>query len=288
MIISKTFRLLFIAIAISINITSTKAQDEVPISAVWGNRLTNHQTAEFGGKGSTSIFIVHYFDQITANGISDWFGIYGTSNIQLGIEQGIGKSFSVYYYTEKQNKTHEVGARLQLTRQTLSDTTPISSALSFSVSADTRNKKFFGDNFYFVNRFFFTTQMAVSRQISTRVQIMSNTTFVHFNIVPDQSYSEFLSENLALALRVSRKTSFYTSCDFPLGISSAASKSPKSPKPVYSLGTILTSPTHNFQIFVSNDNQISLGKEYLNNHSGFSIDALRIGFSIQVKIRKSK
>lgn len=264
------------------------AQDDKTISGIWGNRLANHQTAELSPKGTTSMFIVHYFDQITANGISDWFGIYGTSNIQMGFERTFGKNFAAFYHTEKLNKTHELGARVQLTRQTLSDTSPVSSALSFSVSADARNKKFFGDNFYFINRLFFTTQLAVSRQISPRMQVMSNTTFVHFNIVPDHAYSDFLAESFSLAWRTSRKTSFYASCDFPLGVASAASASPQRPKPVYALGTIRATPTHNFQVFVSNANQISLGKEYLNNRSGFSLDALHIGFSIQVKIGKGK
>lgn len=271
-----------------LSVSSVQAQNDAPISSIWGNRLANHQTAELSPKGTTSMFIVHYFDQITANGISDWFGIYGTSNIQMGFERTFGKNLSTFYHTEKLNKTHELGARVQLTRQTLSDTSPVSSALSFSVSADARNKKFFGDNFYFINRFFFTTQLAVSRQISPRMQVMSNTTFVHFNIVPDQSYSDFLAENLSLAWRANRKTSLYASCDFPLGVASVASENPQKPKPVFALGTILATPTHNFQVFVSNANQISLGKEYLNNHSGFSLDALRIGFSIQVRIGKGK
>ena len=276
---------------VTIGLLSTflvQAQDDVPIHAVWGNRLANHQTADLGAKGSTSMFIVHYFDQVTANGISDWFGIYGTSNIQMGVEHSFGKNFAAFYHTEKLNKTHELGARIQLSRQTLSDTSPVSAALSFSVSADARNRKFFGDNFYFINRFFYTTQVAVSRQVSTRMQFMSNTTFVHFNIVPDQEYSDFLSENLALAWRANRKAAFYASCDFPLGIASAANENPQRAKPVYTLGTILVTPTHNFQLFASNANQISLGKEYLNNRSGFSLDALRIGFSIQVKIGKGK
>jgi hypothetical protein len=287
MIFRNIYLFLFVVLA-SLTVIPALAQNDAPISGIWGNRLANHQTAELSPKGTTSMFIVHYFDQITANGISDWFGIYGTSNIQMGFERTFGKNFSIFYHTEKLNKTHELGARIQLTRQTLSDASPVSSALSFSVSADARSKKFFGDNFYFINRFFFTTQLAVSRQISPRMQVMSNTTFVHFNIVPDQSYSDFLAESFSLAWRANRKTSLYASCDFPLGVASTANETPLKPKPIYSLGTILATPTHNFQVFVSNASQISLGKEYLNNRSGFSLDALRIGFSIQVKIGKGK
>ncbi len=288
MIIRNIYTFFLIVITGLLTSISVQAQDDAPISCIWGARLANHQTAELSHKGTTTMFIVHYFDLITANGIGDWFGVYGSSNIQMGFERSFGKNVSAFYYTEKLNKTHELGARFQLTRQTLSDASPVSSALSFSVSADARNKKFFGDNFYFINRFFFTTQLAVSRQISPRVQVMSNTTFVHFNIVPDRSYSDFLAESFSLAWRANRKTSLYASCDFPLGVASAASETPQKPMPVYALGTILATPTHNFQVFVSNANQISMGKEYLNNHSGFSLDALRIGFSIQVKIGKSK
>ena len=180
-------------------LTTVNAQDDKPVIAVWEGRLGNHQTADLPAKGQTSVFIVHYFDRITANGIDDWFGIYGTANLQMGFERGLSDHFSAFFLTEKLNKTHELGLRYQLARQNLSDQSPVSMAVAFSVSADARDKKFFGDNYYFIDRFFYTTQLAVSREVGSRWQFMSNTSFVHFNIVPEKSYSDFISENLSAA-----------------------------------------------------------------------------------------
>ena len=269
-------------------LTTVNAQDDKPVIAVWEGRLGNHQTADLPAKGQTSVFIVHYFDRITANGIDDWFGIYGTANLQMGFERGLSDHFSAFFLTEKLNKTHELGLRYQLARQNLSDQSPVSMAVAFSVSADARDKKFFGDNYYFIDRFFYTTQLAVSREVGSRWQFMSNTSFVHFNIVPEKSYSDFISENLSAAWKINRKRSLFTSCDFPVGIASAANGSPQKPKPVFTVGTIMGSRTHNFQVFLSNGSQISLGKEFLNNHTGFSLDDLRIGFNIHVKIGGKK
>lgn len=268
--------------------TATVAQEDKPVTAVWEGRLGNHQTADLPAKGRTSIFIVHYFDKLTENGISDWFGIYGTANLQMGFEHGFGKHFSAFFLTEKLNKTHELGVRYQFAQQNLSDQSPVSMVLAFSVSADARNKKFFGDNYYFIDRFFYTAQLAVSREIGPRWQLMSNTSFVHFNIVPEKSYSDFISENLSAAWKINRKRSLFASCNFPLGIASVSEESPQKPKPVFTIGAILGSQSHNFQVFLSNGNQISLGKELLNNHSGFSLDGLRIGFNIHIKLGGKK
>ena len=215
-------------------LNTVSAQDDKPISAVWEGRLVNHQTADLPAKRQTSVFVVHNFDKISENGMADWFGIYGTANLQIGFERGFSDKFSAFFFTEKLNKTHELGIRYQLALQNLSDQSPVSMALAFSLSADARDKKFFGDNYYFIDRFFYTAQLAVSRQLASQWQLMSNTTFVHFNIVPENSFSDFISESLSVALRINRKTSFFSSFDFPLGIASAADGSPERPKPVYS------------------------------------------------------
>jgi len=264
--------------------TAVRAQDDKSITPVWESRLGNHQTADLPAKGQTSIFIVHYFDKIAENGISDWFGVFGTANLQMGVEYGFSNHFSAFFLTEKLNKTHELGLRYQFAQQNLSDQSPVSMAVAFSVSADARDEKFFGDNYYFIDRFFYTAQLAVSRQVATRLQLMSNTSFVHFNIVPENSFSDFLSENLSAAWKINRKTSFFSSFDFPLGIASASEGTPQKPKPIFTVGTIMSSRTHNFQVFLSNGNQISLGKEFLNNYSGFSLKDVRIGFNIHIKI----
>ena len=268
--------------------TTVLAQEDGFVTAVWEGRLGNHQTADLPARGQTTVFIVHYFDKITKNGIDDWFGIYGTANLQMGFERGFSDHFSAYFLTEKLNKTHELGIRYQLARQNLSDQSPVSMTMALSVSADARDKKFFGDNYYFIDRFFYTAQLAVSREVGSRWQLMSNTTFVHFNIVPENSFSDFISEDLSAAWKMNRKKSLFASFDFPLGIASASDESPQKPIPVFTVGAIMGSRSHNFQVFLCNSNQISLGKQLLNNHSRFSLDELRIGFNIQVKIGKGK
>ena len=262
------------------------AQTTVPagIENSWGPRLLNHPTAEMPGDGQTIIYILHYFAPITESGISDLFGIYGTANIQMGAEYGLSSNTSMFFNSEKLNKTQELGIHHRFVQQDADGNNPVSVAAALTVSADARDKKFFGDNYYFIDRFFYTSQFVISRQINYRTELMGNLTIAHFNIVPEGSYSTFLSFNPSVSYNINWKTILFASFDFPLGIASASEESPEKADPLITLGTILGTPTHNFQLFISNGANVSPGKEYLNNHTGFSLDALRIGFNIQVKL----
>lgn len=250
----------------------------------WGTRLANHQTASMPQAGQTIVYVVHYFAPITENGFGDLFGIYGTANIQMGAEYGFSENASAFFRSEKMNKTQDLGIRYRFVQQDNDGDNPVSVAAAFTVSADARDKKFFGDNYYFIDRFFYTTQVAVSRQMNYRTEAMVNLTAAHFNLVPEGAYSTYLSLNPSLAFKVDRKTALFATFDFPVGIASASDQNPEKADPLVTIGTILGTPTHNFQLFISNGSNISLGKEYLNNHSGFSLDAMRIGFNIQVKM----
>jgi len=271
--------LLFLAVDLQAQTTAPTS-----IENSWGPRLVNHQTAEVPNKGQTVIYVVHYFAPITENGISDVFGIYGTANIQMGAEYGLSPNTSVFFNSEKLNKTQDFGIHHRFVQQDADGNNPVSVAAALTISADTRDKKFFGDNYYFIDRFFYTTQIAVSKQINYRTELMGNLAVAHLNIVPEGSYSTFLSFNPSVSYNVNWKTILFASFDFPLGIASASEENPEKAGPLFTIGTILGTSTHNFQLFVSNGSNISPAKEYLNNHSGFSLDALRIGFNIQIKL----
>lgn len=255
-----------------------------PIENSWGPRLVNHQTAEVPNKGQTVIYVVHYFAPITQNGISDIFGIYGTANIQMGAEYGLTPNTSVFFNSEKLNKTQDLGIHHRFVQQDENGNNPVSVAAALTISADARDKKFFGDSYYFIDRFFYTSQVMVSKQVNYRTELMGNLTVAHFNIVPEGAYSTYLSFNPSISYNINWKTIIFASCDFPVGIASASEENPEKANSLFTFGTILGTPTHNFQLFISNGNNINPAKEYLNNHAGLSMDAMRIGFNIQVKL----
>lgn len=272
-----------ILICLSVKSKAQNTENLYPVSAHWEGRLANHQTTHMPKKNQTSIFIVHYFSSITENGISDLLGIYGSANIQMGVERGFGKDFSAWFLTEKVNKTQELGTRYRLLQQGR-DGNPFSLAAAFSLGIDGRPEKVFGANYYFIDRFFYTTQFVASKKINPFWQVMLNSTLVHFNIVPDDSFSTFLALNPSVLAKVSRKVALFTSMDLPVGIASAAESTPQKAKSLLTIGAIIKTPTHNFQLFVSNSSQIVPGKDYINNHGGLDMDAFRFGFNIHVKI----
>ncbi len=259
---------------------NVKAQNNV--SHIWDGRLLNHPTTTMPDKGQNQIYVIHYFASLSENGFEDVFGIYGTANIQMGIEHGFSEKFSAFFLTEKLNKTQELGIRYNLVEQDLEGENPVGMALAFSTSIDGRNEKYFGENYYFINRVFYTTQFSLTRQVNHLCEFMINNTITHFNIVPEGYFSTFLAFNPSIAVKLSRKKALFASVDLPLGIASASEEHPDQPNPVITIGAIFKSKTHNFQLFVSNGNQIVPGKEYLNNQK-FDWNNFCFGFNINVK-----
>ena len=262
--------------------TIPTAAQNTNVDHIWDGRLLNHPTTSMPAKGQNQIFVIHYFSSLTQNGFEDMFGIYGTANIQMGLEHGFSEKFSAFFLTEKVNKTQELGFRYNLVQQDIENINPVSMALSFSVAIDGRNKRYFGENYYFINRCFYNTQFSLTRQINHLCEFMINSTFTHFNIVPEGYFSTFMSFNPSFAIKLNRKKALFASVDLPLGIASASEKDPGQPSPILSLGAIFKSRTHNFQLFVSNGGQIVPGKEYLNNAS-FDWNSFCFGFNINVK-----
>ncbi|MCW3785329.1 DUF5777 family beta-barrel protein [Plebeiibacterium sediminum] len=265
---------------------NTKAQT-TKTDYIWDGRLLNHPTTTLPFKGQNQIYVVHYFSSLNQNGFEDMFGIYGTANIQMGIEHGFSDKFSAFFLTEKVNKTQELGFRYSIVQQDIEGINPVGMSLSFSIAIDGRNKRYFGENYYFINRCFYTTQFSLTRQLNHLCELMVNSTFSHFNMVPEGYFSTYMSLNPSFAIKLSRKKALFASVDLPLGIASASEADPEQPSPIISLGAIFKSRTHNFQLFVSNGGQIIPGKEYLNN-TKFDWNNFCFGFNINVKTSKHK
>ena len=256
------------------------------VNHIWDGRLVNHPTTNMPFEGQNQIFVIHYFDAIGENGFKDMFGVYGSANIQMGLEHGFSDVFSAYFLTEKQNKTQELGIRYLLSEQNKELDNPVGLAASFSVSIDGRDEKYFGENYYFINRFLYTSQLSVTHIFNHRWEMMANATIAHFNIVPEGNFSTFLAVNPSLSFKLNRKKAVFASFDFPLGLASASEETPQQPKPLVTMGMIFKTRTHNFQLFVSNGSHINPAKEYLNNQIGYNLEQFCFGFNINVKTHK--
>ncbi len=274
------YHLLFILFVFFIG-NSIYGQSEV-VQYVWGGRLLNHPTTNLPAKGENKISIIHMFGSIMENGMEDLLGIYGSANIQMGYERGLSNRFSAYFLTEKQNKTQELGGRYLVFSQDYNSDNPFSMAVSYSVSLDARNEKYFGDDYQFTDRFFYTGQVSLSKQTGHLFEYMIHCSFTHFNVVPAYYYSNYLGINPIMAFKLNRKKAVFASLDCPFGFSPVSGEGTYNCKPVLTLGFILKTPTHNFQIFVTDGDHISVGKEYMYHTDSFNWDNFRFGFNINV------
>ena len=273
--------LLIGCIAIGLNLSAQENNNEE--GHIWDSRLVNHYTATMPQHGQTSIYFSHYFLPVTEKGVENLFGLFGSENFQLGIEYGLSDNFTARYTTERLTKAQELGVRYRFVQENHAENTPVSLAVDFSVSLDARDEKYFGENFYFVNRFFYTTRIIVSKQIGSRSSAMVNGTVAHVNIVPDSSFSTFFSLNPSFAYKATQRMAVFCALDLPLGIASAAVETPQKANTLLTLGTIFKTQTFNFQLYASNGDYINPAQEYLYNHSGISMKAMRFGFNIHIK-----
>lgn len=282
--LKKRFLIIFILSISLVNLSAYAQTDEV--QHVWGGHLLNHPTTNLPQKGQGQISIIHMFGSIAENGMSDLLGIYGSANIQMGYERGISNRFSIYFLTEKQNKTQELGGRFKIVSQEYGSSIPFSIAASYSISLDARNEKYFGDDYQFFDRFFYTGQISVSTKKSHRFEYMLHCAFTHFNVVPENYYSNYVGFNPVMAYQINRKKIVFASVDYPIGFSAVSEGDTYKSLPIFSLGLIIKTPTHNFQLFVSDGEHISVGKEYLYHNDSFDWENFRFGFNINVSPHK--
>lgn len=281
-------KILFLIGCLAISLPLSAQEKDLGEGQIWDSRLANHYTASMPQSGQTSIYFGHYFLPITEKGFDNFFGIVGSENLQLGLEYGITDNFSARYTTEKLTKSQELGMRYRFVQENHEENIPVSLAVDFSVSLDARDEKYFGENFYFVNRFFYTTQIIVSKQIGSRSLAMVNGTIAHLNIVPDSSFSTFFSLNPSFAYRATQNMAVFCALDLPLGIASAAEETPQDAKALLTLGAIFRTQALNFQLFATNGTYINPAKEYLNNYSGISMKAMRFVINLNVKLGTKK
>lgn len=269
-----------------------QSNDEVSIpvkSVFWGSRLVDQQTTETTGKGKYRIEILHRFGTVE-NGIEDIFGVYAPSNISMGLGYGISDRLEVEFQTEKNNKVQELGIKYKILQQDVSDANPLSLTYYFSLSADAHDSDYFGESYQFTDRLFYTNQLIASRQMRYKFMTMMTLSYVHFNSVDQSIQHDKMELNTAIGYKLTKKRSVFASYQIPwdVNVFNENTDATTTPKQGLCFGMESSTPTHNFQVFLSSRDNISLGKDLSNNQNEISLKNLRIGFNIRITLGGNK
>ncbi|MDA3954488.1 MAG: DUF5777 family beta-barrel protein [Bacteroidales bacterium] len=280
----------FITLLIAATSTIAFAQEETeekvekPVRTPWeASTLIENQTIIGSYAKSLELIIHHRFGGMD-NGFTDLFGIYAASNIRMGLQYGITDKLTVGIGTEKANKYQDVNAKYAILTQTRSGSMPIALSVYASVTLDSREDQFFGDNYAFTDRFSYFTQVIVARKFTDALSVQIAPSYSHFNSVD----SVFQNNKGGVMIGGRYKFTGTMSAMFeyhqPININTPRDYATDI-QPGLAFGLEISTPTHAFQVFATNYQGIMAQKNYIMNTNKIDGEGLLLGFNIIVRFQ---
>jgi hypothetical protein len=243
--------------------------------------LIDGQTVVTPVKGSFQMVLHHRFGLIKQ--MSDLYGIYGPSNIRLGVNYGVTDNLMLGFGTEKNNKLQELQVKWNILRQMKSDKIPVALTYFFATNLDTRPEEVFGENYRFSNRFSFFHQLILARKFNSRVSIEAAASYAHFNSVDSIWQNDRAGVMIGGKIGLVGNLSLIGEYDYPIHLKTVRYYQARV-KPNLSAGIEINTSTHVFQIFVANYSHIMAAKNYAFNTNDFTKGEFLLGFNITIRL----
>jgi hypothetical protein len=233
---------------------------------------------------------------------TDFLGIWGASNIRIGMNYSILKNLTVGVGATKYNKMEDLQIKYRVIEQTRSNSVPVTVVLygvagidgsektKFDVTAESDTAKY-----KFSNRLNYFAQIIVSRRFNDHLSLQIAPGFTHYNCInkmtvsgKDTSYFDHdrISLSFAGRYKFSPQGSFILSADFPFKIqgisehSEANSDNVFVAKPNISVGFEISTSTHAFHLYLANSQGILPQEGIMWNRNNFFEGQFLIGLNI--------
>ncbi len=274
------FSLIYVS-AYSANTTKNKSLVNQIISPL---QFGDAHTTKTLGAGRYNINILHRFGKME-NGIDDIFGVYAPTNVSMGFGYGITDKTDIYFNSEKNNKVQELGFKWTFLSQNLSNSTPLSVSYNSNLSLNCMKKEYFGDDYSYTDRFSFLNELIISRQFDYKYNISANFRYIHFNSLQKEYQNDFTEIYLNAAYKYSRNKSIFVSWQkpFALKVLDDNSVADFAPNHAIAAGVSIQTRSHNFQIFITNRDNINVGQGVAYSNNAISFKNLRVGFNITIR-----
>ncbi|HEY3371733.1 MAG TPA: DUF5777 family beta-barrel protein [Prolixibacteraceae bacterium] len=281
--------------------TGVKVKD-YPVNATFeSGYLIDAQTVVIPAVKTLEMAIEHKFGSIDG-GSSNLWGIYGSSNIRIGLNYVPVKNFQIGAGIIKRNMTTDLDAKWTLLKQTRKNTIPVSVALYGNVGIDGRNKTDLADTvseaspvgavnaFAFSDRLSYFSQLIVARKFNEWLSLQAAVSFSHYNMVSYQTVGKpYDHDKIAVhfngRIKVSPQGSVIFNYDAPLkikGISEQSAWTTEFPasKPTLSLGYEVSTGTHAFQVYMGSTTSLLPQENMMWNQNEMDKTGFAIGFVI--------
>ncbi|MFC2151592.1 DUF5777 family beta-barrel protein [Bacteroidota bacterium] len=283
--IQKAFILLLIALtcnfAFAQEETEEKKKDKPVREPFAASTLIESQTT-VGSAAKKLELIIHHRMGSVENGLSDIFGIYGASNIRMGLQYGITDKLTIGIGTEKNNKFNDLNAKYAVLEQTRTGSMPVSLSIHANITVDAKDEELFGTDYEFMDRFLYFAQAIVGRKFTDALSMQLAPSYSHFNSVDRKYQHDKVGVMLGGRYKFTETMSAIFEYHQPFDINPVHDYQ-EDIQPGAALGIEIATITHAFQVFASNYQDIMAQKNYGMNTRKFDGEGILIGFNITVK-----
>ncbi len=242
---------------------NTYAQDETepanedkPVRPMFESAyLMDNQSVLVYQKKTFEWVIQHRFGTID-NGISDFYGLYGISNIRMGFTYVPLDNLAIGYGITQDKMYQDFNVKYSILRQTRSGSMPVSLTYYANAAVDSRTEEeieFFANS---TDRLSYFHQVIVARKFNSKLSLQLSPSYSHFNAVPafednGNVVATMDNDHLAISLGGRYKVTSQGSItvDFNQPITDHFSNDPESN---FSIGYELATSSHAFQVFIGN------------------------------------
>jgi Membrane bound beta barrel domain (DUF5777) len=276
----------FIILALILGFGTASAQEESkkkdkPVRAPFESGiLIDNQTVMVPTKKTLEFIIEHRMGEIKE--ISDLYGVFGASNIRLGLNYSILENLMLGIGTTKDQKLQDFRIKWLPLQQTRENTIPVSVALYGNMAIDGRQEDVFGENYKFANRYSYFAQLIISRKINSSITVQVAPSFSHINSVAQGYEHDKIGISFSGRARISPQSSIVFCFDQPLEIEGIYENIEPALKPKSSLalGWEISTSTHAFQIFIASSRALVPQYNMMYNTNDWTEGKFYLGFNI--------
>lgn len=246
-----------------------RAEVDEPVDDVfWATRNVGIGTVRNLTAKNLNSTVLHTFGLVDG-GIDRFFGLDDGANTRIGIEYGFHDRFSMGIGRMTFNNIVDISSKINILRQTPTDSTPLELAVKASVGIDTRS----GLGLEFSERLSYFTSLMVARKFN-RLSLQLTPMIAYFDTVPAGHQNQLLG--LGILTNVELNDRFALSAEYLPVIGD------RNPGTHDAMGVALNINTggHIFQIFFTSSQWHNEQFIMANNRDKFWEGDFRFGFNI--------
>ena len=248
-----------------------KVKEKLERSAFESSYVIDNPTNVVLNKKSLEVQMQHRFGEFNSDK-NDMAGIWGNSNIRLGLAYGIHERVTIGFGTTKTNRYQDFNIKVAVLRQTRSGSMPLSVSYYANWTVDARPKENFQ---YLSSRWSFFNQIIAARRFNEKFSMTGTLSLSHYNVVKNTMRNDMVAFSLGGRYKVSPNTSIMIDYSQPL-----TEFMKDNPHPGISLGVEFGTSSHAFQLFVTNYHGIVSQHNYMYNSNDFFDGNIMLGFNI--------